>query len=296
MTKNNSDNLSIFSSLHSNEESTHAGNEFQLISEYINELCGILIPPEKSYLIETRLTKLMLDVGAGSFMEFYEHITTKPNENMQQMIINAITTNETMWFRDGVPWKLLEEIYLPNLIAEYVKGNINRIRFWSAAVSTGQEIYSTVMCVDDYLSRNPTSGVDISCFEFIATDISGNTLDIAKKGRYDSISIMRGLDDYHREKYFTKLGSVWEIDPKIRDAVRFEKFNLKNEYTMFGLFNVIFCRYVLIYFSETLKKITIDKMHNALSDGGVLLTGNYVLFDLLQGDFDINHYGNLLIM
>ena len=267
--------------------------EFSLFRDYISENSGISIPPEKSYLIETRLTKLMLDAGADSFEEFYKHIMADPKSPMHQRIINAITTNETLWFRDSAPWKVLEEIYLPRLVEDLRAGMKARARVWCAAVSTGQEIYSTVMCVDDFLSRNRITDIDLSCFDFFATDISGNALDIAKKGRYDSISIKRGLSDYYRKKYFIEDGSAWNIKSSIRDAVKFERFNLQDSYFRFGLFDIVFCRYVMIYFSDDLKREIVEKMRAVLADDGVLFTGNYALFDFFKDDFDTNHYGNL---
>ena len=267
--------------------------EFLLFRDYIKDICGIHVPPEKAYLIETRLAKLMIDAGADSFGEFHRYITKNQDPSVRQKIINAITTNETLWFRDVLPWKVLEEVYLPRFIDEIDKGERTRVRIWCAAVSTGQEVYSTVMCVDDYLNRNKIKGIDLSYFDFFATDISSSVLDIAKKGRYDKISIMRGLDDYYRSKYFTECGSAWDIDPRIHNAVRFENFNLQKDYYSFGLFDIIFCRYVLIYFSDESKREIVTKMRGALAEGGAMFTGNYVLYELFNDGFDVCHYDNL---
>jgi len=268
-------------------------HDFMLFRDYIAQKSGIIIPPEKAYLIETRLSKLMLDAGAESFGAFYDYIVSDADPRMSEKIINAITINETMWFRDTAPWKVLEENILPKLVAELVSGRKMRARVWCAAVSTGQEVYSTAMCVDEYLNKNRIKGVGLSSFDFFATDISGRVLDIAKHGRYDKISIMRGLDDYYREKYFHNNGSVWDIDTKIKNAVRFERFNLKESYRSFGLFDIIFCRYVLIYFSDEMKKEIVTKMRDSLTDGGVFFIGNYVLYNLLIDDFESKHYDNL---
>jgi chemotaxis protein methyltransferase CheR len=104
---------------------------------------------------------------------------------------------------------------------------------------------------------------------------------------------MRGLDEYYKAKYFSKDGSAWEIDPKIRDRVQFMRFSLQENYQMFGAFDVIFCRYVLIYFSDGLKRETIAKMSGSLNAGGALFTGNYALYDLFSDDFISEHYENL---
>jgi len=268
--------------------------EFTLFSNYISKNCGISIPPEKAYLIETRLTKLMIDAGVETFGAFYRYLVSKPDcSPIHQKVINAITTNETLWFRDISPWKVLEDVYLPLFVEELMSGKRSRVRIWCSAVSTGQEIYSTVMFIDDYLNKNRVAGIDLSKFDFFATDISSSVIDIAKKGRYDAISIMRGLSDYYREKYFVRNGSAWDLDKKILDAVRFKNFNLQNSYALFGQFDVIFCRYVLIYFSDASKKEIVGKMRDVLADGGVLFTGNYILYDLFKDDFYTNHYDNL---
>ena len=267
--------------------------EFSLFRDYIHDVCGIAIPAEKAYLIETRLTKLMLDAGAETFGDFHDYIIANRDPSMRQKIINAITTNETLWFRDGAPWKVLEEEHLPRLVDALEASVKKRVRIWCAAVSTGQEAYSTAMCVDDYLTRTNRRGHSLSDFEILATDISSRVLDIAKKGVYDKVSIRRGLSEHYRAKYFEEQNSAWAIDPKIRDAVTFKLFNLLDNYRAFGQFDIIFCRYVLIYFSNAIKADIIRKMRDALSDGGILFTGNYVLYELFEDGFDTNHYGNL---
>jgi chemotaxis protein methyltransferase CheR len=257
-------------------------SEFALFRDYILENSGILISPEKAYLIETRLSKLMVDAGSESFGEFYQYIISGADPALPQKIINEMSTNETLWFRDGAPWKVLEEHILPGLVEAVASGEKARARIWSAAVSTGQEIYSTVMCIDNYLSRNNIKGVSLSDFDFCATDISSRVLDTAKKGRYDAISIMRGLNDYYKNKYFEKSGAAWLLEPRIRDAVKFTQFNLQKNYQIFGTFDVIFCRYVLIYFTAEQKRDIISKMHKSLHDRGILFTGNYSLYEFFN--------------
>ncbi|MCL2440570.1 MAG: protein-glutamate O-methyltransferase CheR [Treponema sp.] len=267
-------------------------HEFMLFKKYIANIGGIIISSEKAYLIETRLSKLMLDAGAKSFEEFYTQIISSSDPGVSQKIINAITVNETMWFRDNMPWNVLERVMLPAFIEDILSGRKTKIRIWSAAVSTGQEIYSAVMCIDDYLTKNNIKGVSLKDFEFFATDISSRVLETAKNGRYDKINIMRGLNEYYRTKYFKNNDSAWDIDPKIKDTVNFEHFNLQENFNSFGVFDVIFCRYVLIYFSEELKKEIIQKMRDSLVNEGLLFTGNYVLYDLFKDDFDTKPYSN----
>jgi chemotaxis protein methyltransferase CheR len=266
-------------------------NEFMLFQEYVLKLCGISIPPEKAYLFETRLSKLMMDAGAETFYEYYKILKANDDLGQRQKIINAITTNETLWFRDEPIWACMEQIILPKLVADLTSGKKTRVRIWSAAASTGQEAYSAVMCVDNYLKKNP--GVSLTSFEFTATDISTRVLEIAKRGRYDKISITRGLHETHRTMYFTHIDGAWELDPRIRAAVTFKQFDLQNDYHQFGVFDVILCRYVLIYFPDDIKMETIKKILGALTSDGVLFIGNYVLFDIIADTFDANHFKNI---
>jgi len=266
--------------------------EFMLFKNYIAKITGIIIQPEKAYLIETRLSKLMMDAGAASFEQFYDFIVSNSDPAMPQKIIDVITVNETMWFRDTMPWNVLERVTLPSLVEDITTGKKSKVRIWCSAVSTGQEVYSAVMCIDDYLTKNNIKGVNLSHFEFLATDISNRVLETAKNGRYDKISIMRGLNEYYRTKYFENAGSAWEISKKIKDAVKFTRFNLQDSFMSFGSFDIIFCRYVLIYFSDDFKKEIASKMYTSLADGGILFTGNYVLYDLFKDDFDTKPYSN----
>ncbi len=267
-------------------------NEFALFRDYLRKISGILIPPEKAYLFETRLTKMMVDAGIESFGEFYEYILSGADPKAPQKIINAMVTNETLWFRDEAPWKVLSERVLPKLVWALQTGQRQRVRFWFSAVSTGQEAYSTIMCVDEYLKANRVQGVSLDDFDFVGTDISTRVLDIARMARYDAISIRRGLSDAHRAKYFTKNNTAWILDPRIKDAAHFAPFNLRDSYGALGSFDVIFCRYVLIYFPRELQEEVVAKMRASLTDGGVLFTGNYALLDLFEEGFDSGHYKN----
>ena len=268
-------------------------NEYSRISSYITEISGIVIPPEKYYLIETRLYKLMLDDGVESFDEFYEKIKSSGDSEIPQKIINAITINETLWFRDAVLWKCFEREVLPALVSKLIEKKKAKIRIWSAAASTGQEAYSIAMCIDNYLKRNNITQVDLSDFKILATDISSRVLDIAKIGRYDKISMTRGITDHYKAAYFQSNGSSWDISPEIKNAVDFKHFNLHDGYAGFGTFDIIFCRYVLIYFPDKLKANIIKKMNEVLNSGGTFFTGNYILYNLLRDTFNVKSYENL---
>jgi len=268
-------------------------SEYTQISRYITEVSGIVIPPEKYYLIETRLYRLMLESGVETFDDFYYKVISSGNTSVTQKVINAITVNETFWFRDSVLWKCFEREVLPGLVEKLLSGSKKKIRIWSAAASTGQEAYSIAMCIDNYLKRNNISGIDLSSFEILATDISDRVLAIASTGRYDKISMTRGMTDHYKAAYFKSSGSAWDLDPYIKNSVKFQCFNLKDSYAAFGKFDIVFCRYVLIYFPNSLKTDIITRIYDTLNDGGVLFTGNYVLYNMFRDIFNVKEYGNL---
>jgi len=268
-------------------------NEYKQIGDYITDISGIVIPPEKYYLIETRLFKLILDYGVESFDDFYQKVILSGDSTVAQKVINAITVNETFWFRDSLLWKCFEREILPGFIKQLSSGEKSKIKIWSAASSTGQEAYSIAMCIDNYLKRNKISDIDLSCFEILATDISTRVLDIAKTGKYDKISMSRGLSDHYKAAYFKTDGSAGLLDDKIKNAVNFRQFNLMDSYTGFGKFDVVFCRYVLIYFPVKLKVDIVSRIYDTLVAEGILFTGNYILYDLFREKFDAHSYENL---
>lgn len=266
--------------------------EFELFRKYIEEKCGIDIPKEKAYLIETRLSKLLADSKLSSFEELYNTIRSSNDFHIAEKIIDAITTNETLWFRDKTPWSILETSLMPEYIKKLRSGEKQKIRIWSAASSTGQEAYSTAMCIDNWLNRNDIKDIGLNNFEILATDISQTVLEIARKGRYDAISVMRGLDVFFKEKYFKKEGAVWEIDDRIKSAVKFQQFNLQSSFMLLGKFDIIFCRYVLIYFSDVLKEDIFSKIASGLESESILFLGASEIYSYTDKYFEMTNSGN----
>jgi len=266
--------------------------QFQLFKKYIKEKCGIDISDDKAYLIETRLSKLLVDSHLNSFDELYASIINSKDPYMSEKIIDAITTNETLWFRDKSPWITIEDVLLPKYIEQLRNKTKSKIRIWSAAASTGQEAYSTAMCIHNFLEKKGIRDITLSDFEIVATDISNTVLEIGKKGRYDPISIMRGLDPLLKQKYFKKEGMAFEIDEKIKSIVTFKHFNLQNSFMLLGKFDIIFCRYVLIYFSDDLTKDIINKLLGTINTDGALFIGSSELYSVLDTFFKMEHYSN----
>lgn len=269
-----------------------SSNEFLKMRKFIEDRCGIAISEDKAYLIESRLSKLLIDFRLSSFEDLYARIASMKDPDIVEKVIDLITTNETSWFRDMTPWVILEEALLPGYINDLREKKRMRIYIWSAACSTGQEPYSIAMCIDNYLDRNGITDITLADFEILATDISRTVLDIARTGRYDNISITRGLGGEYREKYFKSDGRGWILSDKIKRAVTFKQLNLQKDITVRDAFDIVFCRYVIIYFSERLKKEVLDKIGLALKKNGVLFVGSSELIDNHSGSYLVEHYKN----
>lgn len=269
-----------------------SSREFLMMRKFIEEQCGIAIHEDKAYLIESRLSKLLIDFGLVSFDDLYNRVSCGNDPEVIEKVIDAITTNETLWFRDSTPWSVLEDILIPGYINGLREGRKSRIRIWSAACSTGQEPYSIAMCIDNYLARNGIDDINLSHFEILATDISRTVLEIAGAGRYDNISIMRGLSGEYKDRYFRNEGRVWVLSEKIRNAVSFRQFNLQKDFSLFGSLDLVFCRYVMIYFSDDLRREVLNKTARVLGKDGVLLIGSSELISGYEDKFFMEQHKN----
>ncbi|MFP4013035.1 MAG: CheR family methyltransferase [Chitinispirillaceae bacterium] len=246
-------------------------SEFRLLRDYIEKHCGIRVDEQKTYLIETRLTALMVENGCKTYKEFYHKALADSTNVLREKIIDAMTTNETLWFRDNSPFSVLKEIVLPQYIKELSERKRQRVRIWSAACSTGQEPYSIAITILELLKEHPY--IRPEQFEIVATDISPTVLFLAKAGRYDSIVIARGLPDTIKDRYFTLDGKVWVLNDMVKKMVSFKKLNLQDSYTHMGKFDTIFCRNVMIYFSDQFKKDIFSRLAMLLRPSGYLFVG-----------------------
>ncbi|NMA95908.1 MAG: protein-glutamate O-methyltransferase CheR [Clostridiales bacterium] len=263
-----------------------------LMQNYIRDECGINIDDGKAYLIESRLSGMLRELNCTNYEQFYNLISTKGDRALTERIIDAITTNETLWFRDKTPWEIMEDIFLPKYVSMLKSGNKEKIRIWSSGCSTGQEPYSIAMSIHNFLMQRGLKDKLLSRFEILATDISGTVLEIAQNGKYDNISIIRGLPAEYRDKYFTNEGRVWRLDDDIIDMVTFEKFNLQRSFILLGRFDMIFCRYVMIYFSSEFKRDLASRFSEALDNEGVFFVGSSEVFENYREYFDRHEYKN----
>ena len=269
-----------------------SSDAFLLFQKYIEEQCGISIRDDKAYLIESRLSKFLIKFGLASFEELYRLLSQQKNMALAEEVIDALTTNETLWFREQTPWEIMNDKLLKEYIDEIRQGKRSIVRIWSMACSTGQEPYSIAMCIDKYLTCHGIKDISLDHFEIVATDISNTVLQMAKRGKYDSISMNRGLDASYRAQYFLQKERIWVLDDRIKQAVQFFHFNLQKSFIGFGKFDLIFCRYVAIYFSENFKKEVFKRIASSLTDRGILLLGNSEVFFEHKENYQAEHYKN----
>ena len=187
---------------------------------------------------------------------------------LKTQIIDAMTTNETLWFRDNHPFRILEEKLLPEF---YESKSTRPLRIWSAACSTGQVPYSMSMVINDFKEKKR---VFSSGEKIVATDISPSALEQAKSGEYATLAIGRGLDPMKLKKHFSEVeGGRFKINKKIADPIEFKPLNLQDSYALLGKFDIVFCRNVLIYFTAEFKKDILTRIHGTLNPGGYLMVG-----------------------
>jgi len=246
-----------------------SSDDFRLFSEFLEKSCGILLAEHKQYLVQSRLGKIMQQEAAASLKDLVDKLNRPGGNQLKEQVIDAMTTNETLWFRDNHPYEILSNRLLPEL-RDSLK--FQKLRIWSAACSTGQEPYSISMIIDEFKRKN--LGSFSSGEEIVATDISPSALAQARRGEYEMLALGRGLSEDRLKQFFTSNPSgSWLIKPNLKSRVRFQSINLKGQYTALGQFDLIFCRNVLIYFSSELKTDILRKMHKQLKPGGYLFLG-----------------------
>jgi chemotaxis protein methyltransferase CheR len=245
--------------------------EFRLIQEYIEQSCGIHLTDEKMYLVDARLTTIMVESGCNSFTDLYHKAVVDTSHRLRDRIIEAITTNETSWFRDTSPFSILDELLLGDLATEIQSGKRSKIKIWCAACSTGQEPYSIAMMVLEFVRKNYS--LKPEHVEIFGTDISSTILYLAMAGRYDNLAMSRGLPEDLKNRYFQPDGRVWVIKDDVKKMVKYRKMNLQEDFSFLGKQDIVFCRYVLIYFSTEFKKDILQRIAKLLRPNGYLFVG-----------------------
>ncbi len=244
--------------------------EFNDFRDYLQKIAGIDLGHNKQYLVSTRIRRIMIDYQCETLGELTTKIKSPVNKELRQKVVDAMTTNETFWFRDLYPFEYFRNTLLPELTQN--KTN-NRIRIWSAACSSGQEPYSLSIVVEEFIRSQ--LGLSSLPLEIVATDLSSKVLENARNGEYDRLSIARGLSEQRLKTYFDQPDTdTWRVKNTVKQRISFKPLNLQESFVLLGRFDIVFCRNVLIYFSPELKKDILTRIHGAMKPGGYLFLGS----------------------
>ncbi len=246
-----------------------SSRDYDSFRTFLEEACGIVLGDNKHYLVSSRLSRLMREFELKSVGDLIERMKREPRSGLRERIVDAMTTNETFWFRDNHPYELLKNYVYPEL----AKKRPAQIKIWSAACSSGQEPYSISIITQEYMMTRP--GSLSNNVQIVGTDISPTMLDLSRAATYDSLALSRGLSPERKSRFFKDVGNgAWQVNDDIRARVRFAEINLMNSYASLGKFDIIFCRNVLIYFSAELKIDILRRLSQSLNPGGFLFLGS----------------------
>ncbi len=239
--------------------------DFKFFEELLKRESGLIITPEKTYLLESRLLPLAQKQGIQGGLEGLVQKMRGGNASLTRAVVEAMTTNETSFFRDNTPFQKLKEDLFPAFIKS--RGAQKSLRIWSAACSSGQEPYSIAMMLKE---APQFAGWRI---EIVATDLSQDILAQAKAGVYSQFEVQRGLPIQMLVKYFTKQGENWEVKPDLKSMISFKEANLLTDLRHLGQFDIVFCRNVLIYFDVPTKGKVLSTIKDITKQDGVLFLG-----------------------
>jgi len=240
--------------------------EYKEFCRFLESQCGIVLGDSKQYLVRSRLSPLVNKYNLASLSTLLKDVVTGRNRDMRIAAIDAMTTNETLWFRDTYPFAVLADKILPEVAAKK-----KPIKIWSSASSSGQEPYSIAMTVLETQQKKPGLLPNVS---ITATDISTVMLDMCRAGIYDNLALGRGLSMDRRRIFFEEVpDGRMKVKDNVKRLVNFRPQNLMESYSLLGKFDIIFCRNVLIYFSAEMKSKVLTQMASNLNPGGYLLLG-----------------------
>jgi chemotaxis protein methyltransferase CheR len=274
---------------------------FDDIRQAVHDLCGIVIAEDKHYLVVSRLEPILKRNGLHSYESLVQGLKQPNSLRLQEQIIEAITTKETSFNRDGHPFDELRRSILPELASRALeKRAATRLfkpkpRLWCTAVATGQEAYSVAMAVSDFLASRPGLGLTIDDFPILATDISLSALAVAREGRYSTSELSRGISPEQRARYFRHVHGGWIVDDTLRRGIEFRRLNLVQPLPNLGTFDLILCRNFLIYLDEGSRHRLCQVLHQALNPGGILMIGAAESIYGVTDSFSTERLGNTFI-
>lgn len=241
-------------------------SDFEFISSLIKSGSGLVLTADKGYLLESRLGPVAHKYGHATLDALIGALRLTPRGQMLTDVVEAMTTNESFFFRDGKPFDMFRNKFLPEILAR--NAATKSLRIWCAAASTGQEPYSLAMLLTEEAKK-----LEGWTIQILATDISNEALERARSGIYTHFEVQRGLAIQRLIKFFEKQGELWQIKPEIRNMVQYRQFNLLHDPRPFGRFDVVFCRNVLIYFDQPTKTRVLDSIATVMDKEAVLLLG-----------------------
>jgi chemotaxis protein methyltransferase CheR len=239
--------------------------DYEYLRKVLKDLSGLDLSADKQYLIESRLLPLARKSGMADIGDLVQKMKGGSSTLINQ-VVEAMTTNETFFFRDKVPFDHLRDTIMPEVLR--ARAARKSIRIWCAAGSTGQEPYSIAMCLKEMGAALAGWRVEI-----LATDLSQEVLEKSKAGIYSQFEVQRGLPIQLLVKYFKQMGELWQINPDIRSMVQHRQLNLLHDFSQLGTFDVIFCRNVLIYFDQETKSRIFARLAKAIEPDGFLVLG-----------------------
>jgi chemotaxis protein methyltransferase CheR len=241
-------------------------HDYDYLRRCLKERSGLVLSADKQYLVESRLLPVARKAGMAGLSDLVAALRLPHSDALMTAVVEAMMTNESFFFRDKVPFEHFRSVIMPALIAS--RRASRSLRIWCAAASTGQEPYSLAMCLK--AMERDIAGWRI---EILATDLSGEVLEKARQGLYSQFEVQRGLPIQLLIRHFTQVGELWQIAPELRAMVKYRQFNLLSDFAQLGLFDVVFCRNVLIYFDQQAKIDVLNRMARAMASDGYLVLG-----------------------
>ncbi|WP_428698395.1 CheR family methyltransferase [Stappia sp.] len=241
-------------------------SQFEYLKQYLKAKSGLVLTNEKQYLVESRLLPVARRHGHAGLSELVQAMQKPGSTQICSDVVEAMTTNESFFFRDGTPFQHFKEVMLPAMLK--ARADRRTIRIWCAAASTGQEPYSLAICLKEAAAKLAGFRVEI-----IGTDLSNEVLEKAKNGIYSQFEVQRGLPIQMLLKYFTQKGDLWQVNPELRSMVQWRKLNLLENFSSLGSFDIVYCRNVLIYFDQPTKVDVLQRMAKQLPSDGYLVLG-----------------------
>ena len=241
-------------------------SDYEYLRKLLKERSGLMLSADKQYLVESRLLPVAHRAGMADLTELVAKLKSAREQPLVTEVAEAMTTNESFFFRDKLPFEHFRNVIMPVLLA--ARPLRRPIRIWCAAAATGQEPYSLAMSLKEMGEK--VTGREI---EIVATEFSTQVLEKAKTGLFSQFEVQRGLPIRLLIKYFAQLGDTWQINPDVRAMVQFRAFNLLHDFAPLGRFDLVFCRNVLIYFDQETKTQVLDRMARITEPDGYLVLG-----------------------